>query len=535
MSESSSSASKAKKPRPIDRFSVGTLVVLQLVLATVALLTGNYLSGLYHRDRDLSRGHQFSLSPLTLNFLSSKPVTSRPTPIRMIVAVRRSSPHYNRIRATTQAYADHAHGHVAIEYLDPLRDGDRAFEIAEAYDHVFVDDIILIDARGESPTPSGPDPTGKSAPTGKATPSNADSPYIKIIPLEEMLVYRTDGPNKRSLIGYQDEDLISSMLRSALEGQARRFYFLADKSQLQDASENTPWSTLSNTLRRQNIALTPIRLSDFDRIPDDAEGLALIAPQYDLEERELEILKEYWARPRAAILVVLDPLYRPDRIRSFLREYGITPRADRLMTMRENGTSSSVLATFTFGAQLNYINSDLEGKATVFEGGTSSLEVREGAEDLLNRRISPIALIQAGIGYWGETRYTEENATYDPREDYGDPRPGEGEPLYLAGAVIRGNASNDQTAGLTSRMVVISNSSFLHPQRLRAEQVDFLRNTANWLIGREDLIGVGPRRIQRYKLNLIPAQVSFVNRLNIFFIPGGLLLLGFAVWNVRRS
>ena len=532
MSDSPSKSPSPKQAKPLHRLSIGTFVVVQIALAAIILLTANYLSALYHQDRDLSRGNEFSLSPLTKKLLRSDPVKSRAQPIRMIVAVRKSSEHYNRLRAMTEAYEHKSRGAVTVEFVDPIRDGDRAFEIAEAYDHIFVDDVVIIDARSDQAPPA--DPAEPAEPAAER-PRAAASPHIKIIPLEEMLVYRTDGPNKRSLIGYQDEDLLSSLLRSAIEGQARRFYFLADKSQLQDASENTPWSTLSNTLRRQNIALTPIRLSDYDRIPDDAEGLALVAPQYDLEERELEMLQDYWARPRAALLVVLDPVHRPDRIRSFLREYGITPRHDRLMTLRDGGTSSNVLATFTFGAQLNYTDSDLEGKATVFEGGTCSLEIREGAEDLLNRRISPIALIQTADRYWGETKFTEENATFDPHEDYGNPAPGQGAPLYLAGAVIRGNATNDQTAPLTSRMVVISNSSFLHPQRLRAEQVDFLRNSANWLIGREDLMGVGPKPIQRYKINLVPKQVSFVNRLNLFFIPGALLLAGFAVWNVRRS
>ena len=216
--------------------------------------------------------------------------------------------------------------------------------------------------------------------------------------------------------------------------------------------------------------------------------------------------------------------------------YDILPLDDdRLMAVRDGRTTSKVHATFTFGAQLNHINTALEGESTIFEGGTNSLEIREGAEDLLNRRISPIALIETAAGYWGETKFTEENSTFDPQEDYGHPVTGEGETLYLAGAVIRGNATNDQTAGFTSRMVVIANSSFLHPQRLHDKQIDFLKNTSNWLIGREDLMGIGPKPIQRYKINLVPSQVAFVNRLNLYFIPAALLLAGLAIWSVRRS
>ena len=81
-------------PKPLRRLSIGTLVVIQIVLAAIILFAANYLSSNYHRDRDLSRGSQFSLSPLTLRFLESEPLQSRSKPVRMIVAMRKSDPHY---------------------------------------------------------------------------------------------------------------------------------------------------------------------------------------------------------------------------------------------------------------------------------------------------------------------------------------------------------------------------------------------------------------------------------------------------------
>lgn len=517
--------SKANPPRSIRRLAVGSVVLIQLVLAAAALLSGNYLAATHHRNWDVSRNNEFSLSPLTVKLLTSDALRNRDRPVRIIAAIRKSSRHHTRLRAIGEEYARRSRGTVEIEFIDYVIDTDRAYQIAEAYDFTFVDDVFVIDAR-----------TGdKSAPKDPEQARPAASPHIRFIPVEEMLVHRTDGPNKRTHVGYQDEDLLTSTLRGALEGTPRRFYFLADKSLIQDSSIDTPWDTLATTLRRQNVLLTPIRVSDTESIPADADGVAIVAPQYDLDDRELAVLEEYWNRPRSSLLVILDPIHRPEKLRAFLRSHGVSPRPDRILTMRNGTPSSRILATFTFGAQLNSINTDLAGKATVFEGGTSSLEVREGAEDLLNRRVFPIALIEAGAGHWGETRYTEENPSYSPAEDFGNPVPGAAKPLYLAAAVIRGNATNDQTADEVSRMVVTSNSSFLHPQRLRAEQVDFLRNSTNWLIGREDLIGIGPRPVVRYKLNLVASQVSFVNRLNVFIIPGILLLLGFIIWNLRRA
>jgi len=257
--------------------------------------------------------------------------------------------------------------------------------------------------------------------------------------------------------------------------------------------------------------------------------MALIAPKYDLDERELDILKTYWQMPSSALYIVLDPSSRPARLRAFLRDHGITQRPDRILTVKNKRVRTDVRAAFTLKADAN---EGLGGSSTTFEGSTGSLDIREGSEELLNRKIYTISLIETAPDYWGETRYPEENPIFNKEED-------EAGPLYLAAAVIKGNESSatDPTKGknVTSRMIVINNSSFLHPDRLREEQTDFVRNSINWLIGRSELAGVGPRGIRLYKLNLIGTQVSFINKLNLFFIPGFLLLIALFVWNTRRA
>lgn len=83
-------------------------------------------------------------------------------------------------------------------------------------------------------------------------------------------------------------------------------------------------------------------------------------------------------------------------------------------------------------------------------------------------------------------------------------------------------------------MIVISNTDFLQPPHHRAENLDFLASSVNWLIGREQLAGIGPRSLDTYKLPLLDAQVSFINRINLFFLPAFLLLIGAFVWSSRR-
>jgi hypothetical protein len=84
-------------------------------------------------------------------------------------------------------------------------------------------------------------------------------------------------------------------------------------------------------------------------------------------------------------------------------------------------------------------------------------------------------------------------------------------------------------------MVVISNTDFLDPKTQRAENIDFLASSANWLMNRQSLAGIGPRSLGTYKLPILEAQVSFINRVNLFFLPALLALIGAFVWSARRA
>jgi hypothetical protein len=57
----------------------------------------------------------------------------------------------------------------------------------------------------------------------------------------------------------------------------------------------------------------------------------------------------------------------------------------------------------------------------------------------------------------------------------------------------------------------------------------------NWLMGREELTGEGPLTLGTYKLPLLDSQLSFINRVNLFFLPAFALIIGAIVWSSRRA
>ena len=519
MADNNSHFDMAPPPQPVKKLGLGVRAVLQIVFAILSLVFIYYLSLTYQTRKDLSEGSDFTVSEATKNLLRSSGVMDREEPIKIIAALRKSSPHYSRLRPVVEEYERLSKGKVKLEYLDPIRDKDRAFEIQNNYgdllaDKLFEDDIFIIDAR-----------KGASANSVEATEDVTS--HLRYLPASSMVISRTDINNQRRIVGYQDEDLLSSMLQSAIEGKPRIMYLVEDKSDLEVTAAGSPLQVISEALQKQNIYLLPLKISQVDRIPENAEGLVIVAPEYDFEPKEIEVLESYWKRPSSAIITYLNPTTRAVNLRAFLRKNGVTPRDDRIIRTRNGRTENQVLATFTVGAGLG-VNGSLEMKSVPFEGRVGSLEVREGAEDLVANRIQAYSLIETAPDFWGETDYKKANPKYDDDSDYSGP-------LSIGAAVIRGNANSDDTAPNISKMIILSTSDFLDPARLGNEQLDFVKNSTYWLLGREELMGIGPRSLQRRKLNLIKDDVKFLSNIVLFFIPVGLFLVAMFVWNIRRA
>lgn len=509
--QSGKSGSASRNP---NRWGVGTLSLIQLALLLIILIGINYLSSFHYVRKDLSRDAVYTLSSSTKRYLESPIVKDREKPIKWIMAFRRSSPFYERVKALAEDYARLSGGKVELEILDPLRSPDRAQQVAAAYDISLVRDLMLIDARTDESSVTIQNPLG----------TRSLNPNVKIVVADEMVTYSTSQSQRRPT-GFKGEDLLTAGLVEAIEGHPRKMLFLSDKSRIDAEGENSPWKSLEDTLRLQNIQLSGIELAGLKDIPEDAEGIALIAPKYDFTEEEIAVLERYWQRPRAALLILLQAGETPAKLRAFLRTNGVTPQRDRVISKEGDKIITNARGNYTYGVDFL---ADLALQTTIFNGATSSLEVREGAEDLLTRKINPFGLIKAAEGYWGETKFAEGNPSFNPAEDT---KP----PLYLAASITRGEANSDKLANDTSRMVVIANTDFLDPSRQRADNIDFLSSSVNWLVGRESLAGIGPRSIGTYLLPILDSQVQFINRANLFFMPAMFLIIGAFIWSSRRA
>ena len=84
-------------------------------------------------------------------------------------------------------------------------------------------------------------------------------------------------------------------------------------------------------------------------------------------------------------------------------------------------------------------------------------------------------------------------------------------------------------------MVIIGNTDFISEKNIRPEQADFIKSSINWLIGREDLIGIGPKKLHRHKITLLDSHHSFINQILLIYLPSILILISLFIWNIRRA
>jgi ABC-type uncharacterized transport system involved in gliding motility auxiliary subunit len=170
------------------------------------------------------------------------------------------------------------------------------------------------------------------------------------------------------------------------------------------------------------------------------------------------------------------------------------------------------------------VTNRLKGVETVFSGQTQSLALGQP------QGIHTEALITAAQGYWGETKYQDmanTGVSYDPKEDISAP-------LNVAASVEKGALADQSVKMDTSRMIVTGNETFLTNEALTQANIDFVVAGINWLLNREELIGIPPKEEQPFVFNIADQDFVHIELLVMTVIPCAIIVFGGIVWARRR-
>jgi hypothetical protein len=480
----------------LERYRTALLVAIQVALIFTVFLQANYLSCRRHTAWDLTKNKRFTLSDTSRNYLESLGGETR-----LIMAFLGTSELYPEVKGLISEYARVGGDSVQAEFLDLSRSRARIAELKDRHQLRFSGEQVVI--LGES---------------GR----------LKVIAAEELV---TRDPSSGRVVEFRGEEVLTSGLLEVTERQQRKIYLVTGG---RPADELVPIAAQIQPLAAaQNARLESLVLEGLQEIPDDADALFFPGNGIDLTEREVEMVRDFWEGTKGGLLIFLDPAAETPNLNGLLREHGVGPNPDRVLTV-PNIPGMSAQPTYEVPIALMPgagPTRDLPALSTRLTGRTKSLDVLYEDDLLLSENIRPRPLMVAGTGFWGETDFQEKEITYNPDIDNGPP-----DLVFTGASIEKGMPGDPDLSEGSSRLVAVGNADLIAPDGNTSKvAVDFTMASLNWIMNREELIGITPRNPTAFTLNISPSDFGLLQSLMIFLMPGLALIVGGIVWMIRRA
>ena len=504
--------SASGKPQKIHRVRIGLNVVVQITILMVLAIMVNYLGFEHYRRWDLSRDQKYALSDKTKRFLQSIPGK-----VRITVFFGPNNPISADVQRLLTEYQYAGKGKLDVENIDPERNLSRAKALLDKYKVVTGEDLLILDYDGRNKTVKA----SEMADIDQGNPTFGEAPKVMAFKGEQALtgalMELVEG--KKNAIGYvvgHKEPPIAEPPPTAMPAEA----------------STSPLRILKDFIEGENIKLQELNLFEVGAIPAELKTIMIVGPQYDLSDREMKLLRDFWEK-QGRILVLLDPSGKTPKLNAFLNELGVKVNDDRLMAMVKTGIQEVALLRDVQAQFLgdNPITKRLAEARGIFPGGASSLTLEAARVGGTNIRLQP--LVQAEKGYWAETDYNSDN-----QAKFQEDMTRNGEAIHtIAASIEKGGSADERVQANSSRLVLVSNASFIFDTAIRQDQqaLDFISGAVNWLLSREQLIGIAPKVPQTLIFNLDENALRNLRWLILLIIPLVPAVLGSVVWWQRRT
>jgi ABC-2 type transport system permease protein len=496
-------AEETKRPRrkKIRRLQIGLNVLVQVVLVLFLAAMVNSIAFKHYKRWDFSRDKKYALSDKTKRFLNT--IKGK---VRITVFFSPNTPITVDVQNLLTEFQYTAKGKIDIENIDPERNLSRAKEVVDKYKMVSDESLLVIDYAGRNKTV-------------KAS---------EMADVDQSGMAFGEGPR---VTAFKGEQAITTAMMDLVEDKKNTLgYVLGHKEP--PLAGNTPISVLKTFIENENIKFQELNLFDVGAIPLELKAVVIDGPQYDFSDREMKLLRDFWEK-QGRILLLLDPAAKTPKLNAFLNELGVKANDDRLMVFLRTGIQEVALtrdvqAHFLGGSP---ITKRLAEVRALFFGGTSSLTLEPERVRAANIRLEP--LIQAEKGYFAEKDYNSN----DQAKLQADAKRNPGTPLTIGLSIEKGGSADERVQVNSARMVVVSNATFIQDNALTQDQqaLDFISGSVNWLLSREQLIGIAPKVPKTLTFSLNEDALRNLRWIILVLLPLVPAVIGGAVWWRRRA
>src|SRR5216110_276505 len=493
----------ARQTRPrkkIRRVRIGFNVLAQIVLVLFLVAMVNSIAFKHYARWDFSRDQKYALSDKTKRFLAA--LKSK---MRITVFFAPTTPITADVQNLLTEYQYAGKGKIDIEHIDPERNLSRAKELFDKYKVVTDEPLLVVDYEGRNKTV-------------KAS---------EMADIDQSGMAIGEGPR---VAAFKGEQAITSAMIDLVEGKKKILGYVTGHKEPALTEGSSPITVLKTFIENENIKFQELNLLDLDAIPADVKAVMIVGPQYDFSDREMKLLRDLWDK-QGRILLLLVPAAKTPNLRGFLNELGVKVNNDRLMVFLRTGIQELAL---TRDVQARFLGDSpvtkrLADVRALFLGGTSSLTLEPDRVRAANIRLEP--LIQAEKGYFAEKDYnTDDQAKFQTDAKKAGASP------TIGASIEKGGSADERVQVNSSRLVVVSNATFVQDNAVTQDQqaLDFVSGSVNWLLSREQLIGIAPKIPKPLTFSLNEDALRNLRWIVLVLMPLVFAALGTAVWWKRR-
>ncbi len=502
-------------PKSRPSFSAGSrwAICLDKVLRTALVLAvavmANYLGTKFYHRFYLNQQTNMTLSTRTLSVLQT--LTNR-VEVTLYYDTHDQGNFYPDIVALLTAYRD-ANKNISLRTVDYTRNPAEAMKVKEKFN-------LPVSLASPNAPPAKDLVIFACGDRHDVVPGAAiiGTQNVPIRPGDPNYDPNVKGPQLlRKPDTFNGEVLFTSKLFALAQGQPLQAYFLQGhgESSLTDTTEGG-YHKFALALAQNDITIKELELLGRADVPDDCSLLIIAAPIQTLTPAELEKIERYLAQGgKLFVLFNYLSLRQPTGLEGVLQHWGVNAMADYVKDL-ESSTDDRFVIVRNFNPK-TFVN-PLAPLALQMVLPRPMMKKAQANPPANAPQVD--ALVASGEA---STLAGDRNAS---PQSY---------PLITA--IEQKPVAGAITQRGSTRIVAAGDSLFLDNQFIEAAaNRDFLNFTANWLCNREKLLtGINPRSVTEFRLLLTHKQHQQIRWLLLGALPGGVLVLGWLVWLVRRK
>jgi ABC-type uncharacterized transport system involved in gliding motility auxiliary subunit len=464
--------------------------VIAIVLAVVLLFLVNYLGARHYVRADWTKSRIYSLSDKTTNVLAALK-----EPVQVVVFMTPGSTLFEQTKELLERYRAKS-GKVTVEYIDPDRDPLRTRTLVDQYGVAQANTVVFV--AGERK---------------------------KYVTSDQLADYDYSGAQfgqSPRMTGFKGEEQFTSAILGVVNPKVPKIYFSTGHGEPElEGFAESGLSQFKELLKRDNLEAQTISLLRGE-VPADCDLLVTAGPKAPFAEPEKAAIEAYLGRG-GRLLLLLDPLLgmaqRGSGLETLVAKYGIQFTDDLVIDPERALPFVDASMVYVSDFRAHPVSDAMRGLAVVLPVARSvSTATAEGA--------SASILLTTSAGGWGERDIAGLLARKPIKRDDADTQG----PVSLG---VAAQSEQDKDKGF--RIVAFGDSDFLiNSQIANVGNVNLGLNAVNWLVRREEALGIAPRQPEQVQLVLSQQQMTAIWVLSIVVLPLAAIALGVTVWWRRR-